>query len=504
MTIHSDWARILHDECPDAFSAKPPALQSKYEVGIIDGHLQLMRLDVRMQTWECFIRNQFLKPMYEMLDHGCSRVVLCFDDYANVPLYKAMTQKARVNKVEVKVFGSHEELPPVVPDDPMLYLMNRNFKIKLIEMLCLKIPQMLVLEKHQVFILDYKKVVFFEPSPDQPVKLKESADTHFFSAPSQDERRFFPAVTRPSRAKFHLSPSPCHMAEMLGMGESDVKFTRYVTKYGSALVHAIDGDYMAIALLYYTRHGLHDKNKIFIYRQISVLPSSDAAANQQKKMKRKLSANEDEASSEQRKAGKKCWVDIQLIFLVIAQAMRQSGCAQAINTSTCQAFTDGETVYAATFLMLCAGTDFSRNIPLIGPKRIWETLPEIAVPALQSLRGGVEGVNERMFLDMVAARLYSFHFSKHVSMDASKKKALSSPPTFESIMQALKESKLSSGTRDRLPSIDRMKNTIKNLVWVTHYWSMENGSVETPLDGEYGYCQDRSGGMNFQDLVALG
>lgn len=502
MTIHSDWARILHDECPDAFTAKPPASQKKFEVGIIDGHLQLMRLDVRMQTWECFIRNQFLKPIQELLAYGCSRVVLCFDDYANVPLYKAMTQKARVNRIEVKVFGTHEELPPVVPDDPMLYLMNRNFKVKLIEMLCRKIPQVLVLEKHQEFILDYKKVVVYEPCADQPAKPKESVEVNYFHMPApleEHERRFFPAATRPARPQFHLCSSPTPMADMMGMGESDVKFTRYVTKYGNALVHAIDGDYMAIALLYYTRHGIHDKNQIFIFRQISVLPCHDGGKTAGVKKRKACSGSED--VMEPKKAGKKCWVDIQLIFLVLAQAMRQSGCAQAMNISTSEGFSDSETVYAATFLMLCAGTDFSRNIPLIGPKRIWETLPEIAVPALQSLRGG-SGVNERMFLDLVAARLYSFHFSKHV-MDA-KKKALSLPPSFEAVMHALKASKLSAGTRDRLPSVERMKNTIKNLVWVTQYWSMENGSVETPLDGQYGYCQDLSGGMNFQDLVVLG
>ena len=54
------------------------------------------------------------------------------------------------------------------------------------------------------------------------------------------------------------------------MGESDVKFTRYVHKYGNALIHAIDGDYMMIALLYYIQTAdPSPKNKIFIYRQLS-------------------------------------------------------------------------------------------------------------------------------------------------------------------------------------------------------------------------------------------
>jgi hypothetical protein len=201
MTIHSDWGRILHEECPEAFKDKPP--KQEYQVGVIDGHLQLMRLDVRMESWECFIRNQFLKPINEMFAYGCPRVVLCFDDYANVPLYKAMTQKTRAGKVEVKVFGPQEELPPVIPDDPMLFLMNRNFKLKLIDMLCRKIPQLLVIGAQQEFILDYKKVVVYNAIPDEgPV------------------REYF------ASSRHHLIPTPLLLKDMESMGESDVKFTR--------------------------------------------------------------------------------------------------------------------------------------------------------------------------------------------------------------------------------------------------------------------------------------
>ena len=54
------------------------------------------------------------------------------------------------------------------------------------------------------------------------------------------------------------------------MGESDVKFTRYVHAYGNLLVHAIDGDYMMIALLYYARTATPTAtNRIHIYRQLA-------------------------------------------------------------------------------------------------------------------------------------------------------------------------------------------------------------------------------------------
>lgn len=51
------------------------------------------------------------------------------------------------------------------------------------------------------------------------------------------------------------------------MGESDVKFVRYVHMLGNSIVYATDGDYMAISLLYYAMHGLNTKNNILLYRQ---------------------------------------------------------------------------------------------------------------------------------------------------------------------------------------------------------------------------------------------
>jgi len=103
MTIHSDWSRILHEECEEAFSKSAP--QCALDIGVIDGHLQLMRLDARMETWECFVRNQFLKPIQTLFNLGCPRVVLCFDNYGAVPVYKTMTQTTRTSKYVIKNFG---------------------------------------------------------------------------------------------------------------------------------------------------------------------------------------------------------------------------------------------------------------------------------------------------------------------------------------------------------------------------------------------------------------
>ena len=67
-------------------------------------------------------------------------------------------------------------------------------------------------------------------------------------------------------------------------------------------------------------------------------------------------------------------------------AMKQSRSGKAIIAQTFAPFSDEDSVFTAVFLMLCAGTDFSRNLPLIGAKHIWDCLPDITVQAIQALK----------------------------------------------------------------------------------------------------------------------
>jgi hypothetical protein len=472
MTIHSDWSRILHDECSAAFTPAPPRGCAP-KVGIIDGHLQLMRLDPRMGTWECFVRNQFLKPIQTLFNLGCPRVVLCFDNYAAVPTYKTMTQNLRTNKFEIRNFGPDDELPPAIPDDPITYLMNRNFKLKLIQMLCEQVPLRVPLQAGQEFILDYKRVVQYSPT----------------SAASRQR-------------------VPVAMSDMASMGESDVKFCRYVTKYGNALVHAIDGDYMAIALLYYAQHDVHMQNKIFIYRQLSVLHSTSSTATGKRKRKQ---AQEEAAattttrgqteegallsqlvffkpseSSNNKQQPPKCWVNMQMVYSMLSGAVRKG-----LQPTSRALISEREAVLGAVFLMLCAGTDFSRSTPLLGPKRMWDALPQIAEALSQAMRD--EHINEERVLNQVIARMYALNYTKHVRLAAAG--------GLESVLRGLQGSKLSEGTKQKLPSMERMRVTLRNVVWVIKYWETENGAMETPEDGRYGFVRDAQGELTFADMV---
>ena len=154
-------------------------------------------------------------------------VVMAFDDSNVVSPYKSMTQTKRVQRASPIDFEPSDELPEEIPGHNWSNCMaNRAFKQKVIAYLCQKIPDMVDLSLGQKLIIDYKG----------------------------------------SPLIYRLGVPVEKMHDFVSLGESDVKFTRYVSRYGSLLVHAIDGDYLAISLLYYARNRMDPGNRIVVYR----------------------------------------------------------------------------------------------------------------------------------------------------------------------------------------------------------------------------------------------
>jgi hypothetical protein len=520
MTIHSEWTRIFHEECPEAFmEVFDHKLFNDVKLGVIDGHLQLMCLNEYMGTWENFIKIMYLLPITKLYQMGCQKVVLCFDSYDNVPVYKHMTQLKRSSGKIVQTFDSSQCLPPRIPENCMRFLMNRNFKLKVLQMVCERIPQLIEIEQHQEFILDYKRVVLYKPLIQ--------------NTPGKINSALFPS-------KYSLHPCPITLPEFEPMGESDVKFVRYVDKFGSALVHAIDGDYMIIALLYYAQKGVFSKNKIFLYRQKqswgstsgdtlsdavkeSCFNDKESSSNLKKRKNDDALLHSIDQTKTKIKRGvkplfaknhntltstKKCWVDMQLIYLSLLQVYRQSIRTDSIDLSFLnmdhrehleteienfnpELHQDSQHMKSLIFLILSAGTDFSRQLPLLGPRRLWENLPCIAHYLLFAMKDG----QDQMILDVVWGKIYKIIFSKHVSPHSFK---------YQFMYSDLLHSTLSKSTKEKFPSEKQLLVTSKNIKWVMEYWQTINGKVETPLNGENGYCKHEvTGKIVFDDVASL-
>jgi len=539
MTIHSEWAKIFYQECPDAFvdalkynktSSKAP----KWDVGVIDGHLQLMCLNERMVSWDRFIQVMFVSPINQMFKQGCPTVVVCFDSYEHVPIYKNMTQLRRTQGRAVCTFDAAQDLPSRIPNDVMKYLMNRHFKVKVIQMLCQRLPHFISLEDHQEFIIDYKKVVSYNKSSFSKISVQDGGSHEHWA-----------------------EPVPVSVSDLQPMGESDVKFTRYTQKYGNSLIHAIDGDYMIISLLYYAQHGVRNNNKIYIYRQrqkgyeessstvveshphswsdrrnesqqppyVSSADDEDdddlpkkqeavdlehafhagvsmAADSVKKRQKTSPTGSEPSRNGHRDHAGgvssfphkknKKCWVDMQMVYVSLLEAFRQSKSsyhqpAMDVDSSTPMhddreahmRSNENDSIRAIVFLILCAGTDFSRQLPLIGPMRLWENIPVIA----DYLVMAVKARDTDMIMDVCIAKLYKTIFSKHVGGVSGR----SNLSDWICTRRNLLSSSLSKSTKDKFPEKDCVVTMIKNIFWVMHYWSTVNDNVQTPLDGSNGY-----------------
>lgn len=437
MTIHSDWARLLRDECPEAFYAQPPD-DVAFDVGVIDGHLQLMCLHAGFGTWEVFLHALFVRPIERMFAAGCKTAVLCFDAYEHVPAYKAMTQLKRVQAHgSTAAFDAHQALPLDIPADAMGFLLNRNFKLRVVEYVCALLPLRVKLEAHQRLLIDYRRVIEYTPA------LSAGA------------------------------PVP----DLVSMGESDVKFVRYVERHGNALVHAVDGDYMAIALLYYaTCGGLRGDNRIFLFRQGSAMAKEEEEGGGGRKRKKACgnaaALSEEEEKKTPTRHAKKCWVDMQLLYITIAQHVRLAGARQL----PCE--NDGAAVYACVSLMLCAGTDFSRGLPLLGPKRMWEHLPLVADALLEGAHA-TTGLDVQLLALEVVEALYGAVFSRHVTSRCGG----------GALAQLRATSRLAASTVARLPSDAQIHTTLRNVAWVMRYWRAYNSVVPAPLDGSNGFVR---------------
>jgi hypothetical protein len=241
---------------------------------------------------------------------------------------------------------------------------------------------------------------------------------------------------------------------------------------------------MAIALLYYAVRRSTDK-KIYIFRQLSQLAPTAAERNAAAEKDPKRRKLVEDASKKAKKKTPKCWVDMQMIYSCIARHVMGDGSMASTSSA----------VQAMVVIMLCAGTDFSRPIPLIGPKRIWEAVPDVAASLLKAVGDG--GMDYTIFADEVIGELYKSVFARHVS---------SSARGFRGVMHELINlSSLSETTTGRLPSEAQLTTTLKNINWVVyHYWTVINGPIHAPLDGSNGFvpaCQGK--GVVYEDLRAV-
>eukprot|EP00961_Rhodomonas_salina_P305070 3941838-Rhodomonas_salina.4 len=443
MTIHSDWAKVIKSRYPRCFTSKCPS-DCVPACGIIDGHIQLMGA-YHVDSWDHFLQKQFASPVARLFASGCKVVVLLFDNRLAVSPYKGMTQYKRCTRYQEVDFSSADSLPSTIPTPLTDYMMNRHFKDKVISFICERIQLLVKPSPDKTLIVDFKG----------PPKLYNSS-----------------------------SACPIDIQGLTEMGESDVKFTRYVHIFGNSIVYATDGDYLVISLLYYTVFGLTKNNNILIYRQTANIGDKQCdlkAGNAPAKTKTSGSSKPKGRSME--------YVNMQMFFKAIVDA---TGHTMQIHES--------KLVLGFVSMMLLCGTDYSRGLPMVGPKRLIEIVPQLLHHMQDSLQCLPDEIATEMHpmlmhypdpISMSSSLVYEIY--RHLFQQHIPKLRQGSKDSLSHMVQSLQASKLADRTKTLLPSIDQIHTTCRNVCWVIHYWrDCINAQPECNLSSHFGFVYNTS------------
>lgn len=446
----------MKSEAPDAFTPKCPFVP---KVVFFDG-MPNLQVAGAVTRWDDFVRFNFANRVQKFMSMGTGVCVLAFDDYAHVPMAKSITQ---ANRCKNKTFHDVDErhtLSAHIPGDYKNLIANRVFKRKVIEMVICEITSHLrPVSPDQKFIVDYTRA---------PLLYKYDAGT----------RKWV-------------------FEEMPGIppnGECDIKWTRWCRMYGDCVAVSVDGDFLPIALLEHQRQVAElgpnaDPIRMAVYRMEYNMKDGDGANGKKKKgavagVKRDAQGRAvatAATTAAQQQAGQAPpvkrrtfeYVDITLLYHVLVGAMAQ--CAPSgVGNRQCEL----RYMSVLAFLIGISGTDFSRKVPHLGPKKIWDSLPMKNIwPALMRVYDPVtDQVNVSEACDLFIARLYLDKFRKHARGE-----------DLDSVMASLMNSKLSDKTKGELASVFAIDVTIRNTNFILHYWRCRQPKAAD--DGGWDYSE---------------
>lgn len=447
MTIDSTWLHSFKAETREAFTKKAPF---QHTAVFTDGQIRLMQGGASrggLQTWDEYIRRQFLLPLSRFLD-TCDTVILAFDCYDHVPPAKCMTQLKRRRHIPPTDFGEHSCLPPSVPQGEAWAgaISNRSFKAKVIELVLLSLPAWLLKDRPEKrLIVDYTAPTAMHWDAERRLVVRQEVDG--------------------------LPP----------LGEADVKFTRYADLYQRLMVDSIDGDSVPIALLHHERCLAVETcpPRVSIYR-LELKEREPPPPREKKGVKRK---SPEPAREKQAGASKRTYeyVDVQCLYQALRTAVLQSIGRTHLPLHA------GHEIRMLMALVCLTGTDFSRGLPQISGRTVYDLLPRIWMTLVLSYDPAVDLLRPEDGADRLVALLYHEKFAKH----APSRRGL------RAVLAELQASGISQRTKDTLPQAERIEATVRNVNWVLQYWRCAD--CPDPVDAAFGYRRTPQGLTQYAD-----
>jgi len=252
-------------------------------------------------------------------------------------------------------------------------------------------------------------------------------------------------------------------AEMTGLaalGEADVKFPRYAGLFEKLQVDSVDGDSVPIALLHLERSG--SAGNISILRLQTRLKGEEPAPKR---------ARTDAGGGSKRVYE---YVNAGMLYA----ALRTVVIPQCLGRTPMPTHA-GHEVSMLVALIGLSGTDFTRGLPLVSGKTIYDLLPSLWLRLAVAYDPRTRQLDPRTALNTVVATIYQRKFERHTKRAGN---------SLDSVMEALRGSSLSERTRGMLPSAETLHCTVRNTNWLLRYWGEE--AYPDPVQPQFGFVRD--------------
>ena len=392
----------------------------------------------------------------------CDTVILAFDDSANVPRAKAITQAQRRRTLPTEAAvppdfsADRDPLPEAPPMSWASAMSNREFKRRVQMLLCEAVPE--------------QARPPFEPGHEAPFRLIIDWRGDTAQVFEWDGRTGTPIGT-------HTRPRPA-------IGEADLKVVWWAKKQSGEeegegdgdrhrhrhhmLVDATDGDYVMIGLLMLAGQGVNDEGGDDDNNTES--SSAEAAATTPINMSiLRRSGGGGGGGGEGVEESKREWLSLNLLHHWL---------------KTNFIGPDLDDMRALVVLVALTGTDYTRNLPLIGPKKFTQHRTGAFLRrCLREVRSYVMADGELdadalMRSSSLITSVYAEAYDRHLPPGLHCPSP-SSRITYTRLLAALRQApKLSPLTRGRFASVAQIRCTLRNAAFLLHYWGMRYSKSE--------------------------
>lgn len=262
------------------------------------------------------------------------------------------------------------------------------------------------------------------------------------------------------------------------LGEADVKFPRYADLYANLWVDSIDGDSVPIALMHHERAlsmGMRPP-LVAIYRLEIKLEKPD---------------------NRKRERAKRTWeyMSVPRVYEALKTAVLQSVGRTHLPLHC------GHEIRMLISLIALTGTDFSRGLPRMSGRGVFELLAQVGLGGLGDRRGvwltpslpqiwmtlamvydpAADQLRVPEAVDRLVAALYHLKFPKH----AADRRG------YMVVLGQIRASGLSAKIKEGLPSPARVETTVRNANWVLQYWRCEPAPDPVENGAQFGYRLER-------------